>query len=80
MITTHGVTHWNPDTCYGCKLNSLTFDPGGPKTHVKKGDPWRDNPVVERIEELKKTSARYEAEGKTLKMGLISKGEANAGL
>lgn len=52
MITTHGVTHWKPESCYGCKLQSLTFDRGQPKTHVKKGDPWKDNPVVERIQEL----------------------------
>jgi hypothetical protein len=32
--------------CYRCKLNSLTFDRGRPKTHVKKGDPWKDNPVA----------------------------------
>ena len=41
------------DECFACKLNSLTFDSGRPKTHVKKGDPWKDNPVAERIEELK---------------------------
>lgn len=52
MISTHGVTHWNPEDCYGCKLQSITFDRGGPKTHVKNGDPWKDNPVVERIQEL----------------------------
>jgi hypothetical protein len=66
--------------CYRCKLNSLTFDRGRPKTHVKKGDPWKDNPVAERIEELKKVGARYEEQGKTLKMATISQGEANADL
>lgn len=38
--------------CFGCKLNSLTFDRGRPKTHSRRGDPWDGNPVKERIEEL----------------------------
>lgn len=38
--------------CYRCKLRSLTFDTGRPAAHVKAGDPWKDNPVVERIKEL----------------------------
>lgn len=65
------------DDCYGCKLNTLTFDRGRPKTHVKKGDPWRDNPVAERIEELKKTGAKYEAEGKKLNVAVMEKTDAN---
>lgn len=71
IITSHYGQH--DDTCFTCKLKTLTFDRGRPKTHVKKGDPWKDNPVVERIEELKKTGAKYEAEGKKLNVALIEK-------
>lgn len=71
IVTQHFGQH---DECFACKLKSLSFDRGRPKTHVKKGDPWRDNPVVERIEELKKEGAKYEAEGKKLNIGVIGKG------
>lgn len=27
MIKTHGNTHWDPDTCYGCKLSTLQLSP-----------------------------------------------------
>jgi hypothetical protein len=47
--------------CYGCKLNSITFDRGRPKTHVKNGDPWKDNPVVDRINELQAEGRRVAA-------------------
>lgn len=59
MITHHYGQH--SDNCYGCKLNSLTFDRGRPKTHVKKGDPWEGNPVKERIEELQAAGRRVRA-------------------
>lgn len=56
-------THYgqHSDGCYGCKLSSLTFDRGGPKTHVKNGDPWEGNPVKERIEELQAQGRRVTA-------------------
>lgn len=47
--------------CYRCKLNSLTFDRGRPKTHTKSGDPWEGNPVKERIEELQAQGAKVAA-------------------
>jgi hypothetical protein len=59
MVRTHFGQH-SPD-CLGCKLHSLTFNTGAPKTHQKKGDPWEGNPVKERIEELQAQGRRVEA-------------------
>lgn len=51
LVMNHKGQHG--ESCYGCKLFSLTFDRGRPKTHASKtGDPWDGNPVKERIEEL----------------------------
>lgn len=54
-----GQHDWH--TCYPCKLASLTFDRGEPKTHVKNGSHWNDDPVSNRIMELNATAARLEA-------------------
>lgn len=56
-------SHWGQHSadCYGCKLQSFTTNVGGPKTHVKKGDPWEGNPVAERIEELRAAGRRVAA-------------------
>jgi hypothetical protein len=64
-MTIHGtgfkhVGQHDTRTCYPCKLQSLIFDTGGPKTHVKNGDHWNDNPVVDRIMDLKETARRLE--------------------
>lgn len=61
------------DDCFLCKLQSLTFDRGRPKTHQRKGDPWEGNPVKERIEEL-------QAEGRRVAAFELSReeGDANA--
>ena len=59
IVRSHYGQH--SDDCYGCKLASLTFDPGGPKTHQRNGDPWEGNPVKERIEELQAAGRRVEA-------------------
>jgi hypothetical protein len=24
-VKTHGVTHWDPDTCYGCRIKTIQF-------------------------------------------------------
>lgn len=50
LIMNHYGQH--SDSCYGCKLSSLTFDRGRAKTHSHNGDPWDGNPVAERIQEL----------------------------
>lgn len=71
MVSQHFGQH---DDCFACKLRSISFDRGRPKTHVKKGDPWKDNPVAERINELKREGAKYEQQGKQLKMAVIEKG------
>lgn len=59
MITQNA--HPGSCTCFRCKLNSITFDRGRPKTHVKNGDPWDGNPVKERIEELQAQGAKVAA-------------------
>ncbi len=51
FVRSHYGQH-DPDKCYACKLATLTFNDGTPKTHVHNGDPWDGNPVKERIEEL----------------------------
>jgi len=51
--TTHYGQH-NPDDCFACKMKTLQFNLPGPKTHMKHGDHWEDNPVKERMEELAK--------------------------
>ena len=40
------------DSCFPCKIATVHFGAGPNPTHVKKGDPWKDNPVVDRIKEL----------------------------
>jgi hypothetical protein len=52
----------DPTRCYACKLHSLTFNSGQPKTHVKRGDHWDGNPVVDRIMDFKAGQAREEAQ------------------
>lgn len=69
MTVIHGtgfkhVGQHDARTCYPCKLASLTFDRGGPKTHIKNGSHWDDNPVSNRIMELNATAARLEASEK----------------
>lgn len=38
--------------CFPCKLSSLHFGNSEPASHVVNGNPWKDNPVVDRIQEL----------------------------
>lgn len=59
IVRSHNGQH--SEGCYGCKLASLTFDSGGPKTHERHGDPWEGNPVKERIEELQAAGRRVES-------------------
>lgn len=59
MITTHHGQH--SDSCYGCKLRSLTYNTGAPKTHARNGDPWEGNPVAERINELRAAGQKVAA-------------------
>lgn len=50
MNRTHYGQH--SSECFACHLQSLSFQTGEPPSHVKNGNPWKDNPVVERIQEL----------------------------
>jgi hypothetical protein len=59
IVCSHYGQH--SESCYGCKLASLTFDRGAPKTHQQNGDPWEGNPVKERIEELQAAGRRVES-------------------
>lgn len=40
------------ESCFPCKIATVHFGAGPNPTHVKNGDPWKDNPVVDRIKEL----------------------------
>jgi hypothetical protein len=53
------------DNCYGCKLKTLSLDTGEPKTHAKGGDPWKDNPVADRIRELSGTEIDTDSLGRS---------------
>jgi hypothetical protein len=46
---THGVDHWDPDGCFGCKLRSLQFNDGpAPQTLMERG--WdKDMPAYARL-------------------------------
>lgn len=59
IVRSHYGQH--DDDCFLCKLQSLTFDRGRPKTHQRAGDPWEGNPVKERIEELQAAGRRVAA-------------------
>lgn len=53
-------THWGqhePDPitgerCFGCHLQTISYQDGTPAQHAVKGNPWVGNPVAERITEL----------------------------
>ena len=47
--------------CYPCHLASLNINPGGHKVHAVNGDPWKNNPVADRIEELQAQGRRVAA-------------------
>ncbi len=41
------------ESCYGCKLTTLSLNNGTPKTHnPRRGNRWDTDPVKQRIEEL----------------------------
>jgi hypothetical protein len=57
MTKTHGVTHWEPDTCFGCKVSTIDF-----------GYPWgrsffHDSCIPERLREVKAECAQAALEG-----------------
>ena len=60
FVRSHYGQH-DPEVCFACKLTTISFDPGGPKTHQKRGDPWEGNPVKDRIEELRAAGRRVAA-------------------
>ena len=49
MIRTHGVTHWDPQSCTGCKLRTLQFN-DGPADQTLMERRWqKDMPAYARL-------------------------------
>jgi hypothetical protein len=59
IVTQHFGQHGA--SCFACKLKSLQFNRPGPKTHIKHGDHWEGNPVMDRIHELQAQGRRVAA-------------------